>query len=138
MLIVDCGPLVATADRDDPDHDACTQLLESDTGGLVTTAMVIAEAAYLIARRGGPAAEAALYRSIINGEMTVEPLGRSDWVRIAELVDTYSDLGLGGTDASVIAVAERLDVATVATLDRRHFTVVRPANCDAFQLLPQH
>jgi uncharacterized protein len=138
VLIVDTGPLVATADRDDPDHDACRLLLESDTGVLVTTAMVVAEAAYLIARRGGPAAESALYRSIIAGEVTVEPLSVPDWVRIAGLVDTYSDLGLGGTDASVIAVAERLGVTTVATLDRRHFAVVRPAHCDAFELLPQH
>lgn len=44
MLIVDTGPLVATADLDDPDHAACRQLLESDTGRLVTTPMVIAEA----------------------------------------------------------------------------------------------
>lgn len=70
--------------------------------------------------------------------MTVEPIGRPDWVRIAELVEVYADLGLGGTDASVIAIAERLDVTTVATLDQRHFTVVRPAHCDAFKLVPQH
>jgi predicted nucleic acid-binding protein len=48
VLIVDTGPLVATADRADRDHAACRALLESDEGPLVTTAMVIAEAAYLI------------------------------------------------------------------------------------------
>jgi predicted nucleic acid-binding protein len=51
--IVDTGPIVATADRADKDHAACRELLESDEGPLVTTAMVIAEAAYLIDRQLG-------------------------------------------------------------------------------------
>jgi predicted nucleic acid-binding protein len=65
VLIVDPGPLVATADRADRDHAACRALLESDEGPLVTTAMVIAEAAYLIDRQLGAKAEASLYASII-------------------------------------------------------------------------
>ena len=61
MLIVDTGPLVAAADRADKDHVACQELLEDDEGPLVTTGLVIAEAAYLINRQLGPTAEAALY-----------------------------------------------------------------------------
>ena len=49
---------------------------------------------------------------------------------------TYSSLPLGTTDAWVIAVAERLNVAEMATLDRRHFTVVRPSHVDALMLVP--
>lgn len=64
MLIVDTGPLVATADRADRDHEACRELLETDEGPLVTTAMVIAEAAYLIDRQLGAKAEASLYTSM--------------------------------------------------------------------------
>lgn len=60
----------------------------------------------------------------------------SDPIRIAELVAQYRDLPLGTVDASVIAVAERLDTIEVATLDRRHFSVVRPRHEVAFQLLP--
>lgn len=52
------------------------------------------------------------------------------------VVDTYADLGLGPVDASVIAVAERLNVTTIATLSHRDFAVVRPADCEAFELLP--
>jgi len=36
----------------------------------------------------------------------------------------------------VIALAERLGATEVATLDRRHFTVVRPQHVSAFTLLP--
>lgn len=59
-----------------------------------------------------------------------------DSVRIAELVAEYRDLPLGTVDASVITAAERLDATEVATLDRRHFSVVRPRREVAFQLLP--
>lgn len=48
----------------------------------------------------------------------------------------YRDLGLGTVDAAVVTAAERLDVATVATLDRRHFDVVRPRHVDAFEIVP--
>jgi uncharacterized protein len=74
VLIVDTGPLVATADRADKDHAACRALLEGDEGPLVTTAMVIAEAAYLIDRQLGAKAEASLYASIIDGQLEVADL----------------------------------------------------------------
>jgi predicted nucleic acid-binding protein len=55
---------------------------------------------------------------------------------MAQLVVEYADFPLGGTDASVIALAERLDARVVVTLDRRHFSAVRPRHRDAFELLP--
>jgi len=60
----------------------------------------------------------------------------SDLDRMAELVEKYADFPLGLVDASVIAVAERLGADEIATLDRRHFSVVRPAHLRAFTLLP--
>jgi uncharacterized protein len=88
VLIVDTGPLLATADRADKDHLACRALLEGEPGPLVTTAMVIAEAAYLIDRQLGPAAEAGLYTAITSGQREVADLGRDDRVRIGDLVAT--------------------------------------------------
>ena len=122
MLIVDTGPLVATADRADRDQAACRELLESEEDPLVTTPMVIAEAG--------------LYASIIDGQIEVADLGIADWQRIQDLVSTYADLRLGGTDASVVVLAERYGVVRIATLNRRHFAVVRPRHADAFELLP--
>lgn len=56
---------------------------------------------------------------------------------MSRLVETYASLPLGAVDASVIAIAERLNVAEVATLDRRHVTVVRPAHTASLVLLPE-
>jgi predicted nucleic acid-binding protein len=136
VLVIDTGPLVATADRADKHHAACRALLEGDDGPLVTTALVIAEAAYLIDRQLGPHAEAALYASITGGQVEVASLDREDWERIGELVTTYADLRLGGTDASVIMLAERLGTTRIATLNHRDFRVVRPRHAAAFELLP--
>jgi predicted nucleic acid-binding protein len=100
----------------------------------VIPALVVAEATYLVGRRLGARAESSFLRGL--GQIEVEPPRARDWDRIAELVDEYADLSLGGTDASVVALAERLDTAVVITLDRRHLTVVRPRHCEALELLP--
>ena len=98
--------------------------------------MVIAETAWMIESVVGPTAEAAFVASAANGELGVEDLEADDYRRCAELIERYADLGLGLVDASVVAVAERLGVTVLATLNRRDFTVVRPRHCEAFELLP--
>jgi uncharacterized protein len=60
-----------------------------------------------------------------------------DIQRMAGLVETYIDLPLGIVDAAVIAIAERLQLTEIATLDQRHFNVVRPVHVQAFILLPE-
>jgi uncharacterized protein len=55
---------------------------------------------------------------------------------MVELVAQYHDLPLGSVDASVIAAAERLGIAEIATVDRRHISVVRPRHTSAFDMQP--
>ena len=59
-----------------------------------------------------------------------------DYQRTSELVIQYRDMPLGTTDATVLALAERFGINDIATLDRRHFTVVRPRHTHALNLLP--
>jgi len=136
MLIVDTGPLVAAADEADRDHETCIRLLSMAEGPLVVSPLVVAEAAYLIGRQLGPLFEAEFFRSISEGELVLEGMTSSDLVRMAELVENYIDLPLGGTDASVVVMAERHRQGRIATLDHRHFSVVRPSHVDAFELVP--
>lgn len=135
MLVVDTSVLLAAADNADPDHSPSVRAIDG-ASPLVTTAFVIAETAYLIGRQIGAAAEAGFFRAVAAGELQVEMITPADALRIAELIETYADLGLGGTDASLIAVAERLGITRIATLDRRHFGVVRPNHTAAFELIP--
>ena len=82
------------------------------------------------------AASDTLLRSIEDGTVLVAPLAVADYARARELMSTYDDLPLGLVDASVLVVAERLGQRTVATLDRRHFSIVRPKHAPAFELVP--
>jgi predicted nucleic acid-binding protein len=84
----------------------------------------------------GTDAEMALYSTIADGLLEIEQLTEQDWRRIHQLVDRYRDLPLGGTDASLVTIAERLKVTRVATLDRRHFGTVRPEHAVAFEIYP--
>jgi uncharacterized protein len=136
VIVADTGPLVAAADRRDAHHSACAEVLAAVDEPLIVPAPVVIEVCWLLARAGGAAVEAAFLQAIHRGEVTVEPLASSDYKRIAELVEAYGDLPLGMVDASVVAVAERLDVRTVMTLNRRDFTVVRPRHVVSFNLIP--
>ena len=97
---------------------------------------MVAEAAYAIGRRLGAKAEAAFGRAFADGELFAEPVDPADWDRIVELMERYVDLPLGMADASLIALAERMGATEIATLDHRHFTVVRPDHVEHFTLLP--
>jgi predicted nucleic acid-binding protein len=92
--------------------------------------------AYLVSTRLGWQPEVRLLGDLAAGNLTLEPVHASDVIRIAELVAQYHDLPLGTVDASIVAAAERLELTEIATIDRRHFTIVRPAHADAFNLLP--
>ena len=136
MILVDAGPLIAAANRHDHHHDRCVRMLLDARSPRLVSGLVIAEVCYMLARDGGAAQEAAFLRSFGTGFLTAAELTPADLTRAAELVEQYADLPLGGTDASVVALAERLGITQVATLDTRHFRVVRPQHVTALILLP--
>ncbi len=134
LAVVDAGPLYAAADTDDQDHLACSAALQRADLRLVVPALVIAEATYFVGRRLGASAETRFLQGI--GELDIEGPNGEDLTRMAELVQRYADFPLGGTDASVIALAERLNAPTIITLDRRHFAAISPQHRKAFELIP--
>jgi len=136
VILVDTGPLVALAAPNDPDLHACVQLLQKHGSELHVPAMVIAETSYMIETLLGSAAEEAFLRVFETRRLIAVDATPEDYGRMADLVRKYRDLPLGTADASVVALAERLGVSEVATLDHRHFRVVRPGHVDAFTLLP--
>jgi predicted nucleic acid-binding protein len=97
--------------------------------------LVVAEVSHLLGRRAGPSSEARFLRELEH--LDIEAPAPEDWPRMAELVEQYADFPLGGTDASIVALAERLETDVVITLDHRHFSAVRPRHCEALRLLPE-
>jgi uncharacterized protein len=137
VILVDSGPLVAVGAANDPHHQVCTELLSSATEELLVPATVSAEVCYMLETRAGSKSEAAFLRLFPAGKLVPVDITTADYERMAELVEQYADFPLGGTDASLIAIAERLGVTKVATLDRRHFGPIQPRHTDAFTLLPE-
>ncbi|HEY3057628.1 MAG TPA: PIN domain-containing protein [Chloroflexota bacterium] len=134
IAIVDAGPLYAWADESDKHHDRCHAVLARADLRFIIPTLVVTEATYFVGRNLGAHAEADFLRALAQFEIEA-PLLR-EWARMADLCVQYADFPLGGTDASVVALAERLNTDVIVTVDRRHFGAVRPRHVAAFQLLP--
>ena len=133
-ILVDTGILYALADADDRWHQAANAWLEDVSELLIVSVTALPEVAYLLHTRLGAAAELAFVQSLAGGELDVEDLRRADLVRSAEVMRRYPEIGL--VDASIVAMAERLKIETIATTDRRHFESIRPKHTKAFKLVP--
>jgi len=136
VILVDTGPIVAVINDRDDHHQECKYLLERLPGPLLIPATVATEVCLMLERRRGTDAELAFLSDMRAGRYTLIESVSADLERIAELVAKYDDLPLGTVDASVIALAERLNITTVVTIDRRDFGIVRPAHVPALTLLP--
>ncbi|MFE3454746.1 type II toxin-antitoxin system VapC family toxin [Nonomuraea sp. NPDC059194] len=136
MLLCDTGVLLAAGNVKDEHHHACLKLLRQAEGPLLVPSPVMGEVGYLLESRVGPQAEVTFLKSFGGNGFHVAELEDEDLPRMAELVERYMDLPLGLVDAAVIAIAERLGLSEVATVDQRHFRVVRPRHVEAFRLLP--
>ena len=135
-VLADTGVLVSAADSREPLHADCAELLRFHHRQMVMSAPVVAETSWMIESRLGPQAEARFLGLVTSGEIEVIDLAVADYLRCVELIETYADLGLGLVDASVVTIAERLSIATIATLNHRDFSVVRPRHVEAFELVP--
>jgi predicted nucleic acid-binding protein len=140
MILCDTGVLVAAALVDQPHNRICGELLAGLRAAghrLAVPATVAAEVGYLLDREYGPEAEAMFLEAMSNGQFLPVDLVTADYDRMTQLVRRYSDFPLGTTDASLLALAERFRVTTIATLDRRHFAAVRLSHGGALTLLPE-
>lgn len=135
-LILDTGPLYASLDRSDADHPACRALIESADEPLVIPGPVLVEVDYWIGQRLHTGVLLALLADIEAGAYLVVDLAAQDYARVRELCDRYADADIGFVDASVLAIVERLGESKLATLDRRHFSLLRPRHRESIDLLP--
>jgi uncharacterized protein len=135
-LVLDTGPLLAALDAADPDHERCASLLSETREALVVPVLVLAELDYWCHARLGVRAWLSFLEDLLAGAYRLEACTGSDLVRCRELQRRYEDQSFGVVDASVCALTERLRERKLATLDHRHFAVLRPAHVEALELLP--
>jgi hypothetical protein len=133
-VLLDTGVIYALADTDDRWHGRCLAWLRGNREPLLVPVTVLPEAARLIRTRLGSKAELRLARSVASGELQVEHPMRADLERAAAIMDALPELGF--VDSTVVALAERLKVASIATTDRRRFETVRAARGLRCTLVP--
>jgi hypothetical protein len=135
-LILDTGPIVAALNEEDPDHRRCADLL-AGAEDLLLPSPVLVEVDYWLVKLGGTKVWSDFVADITRGVYRIAHPTDADLARAADLEQTYEDLDLGLVDACTIVLCERFNETKVATLDRRHFSVVRPIHCSHLTLLPE-
>ena len=134
--ILDTSFLFALTDRSDRNHERVLAVAQSSNEILVLPVAVLPEICYLITSRLGHQVMRHFVSSLTTQAVQVEPVTSEDLLRINEVLEQYADSQLDFTDAAIVAIAERLVIDRIYTLDRRDFSIIRPNHCDYFELLP--
>jgi uncharacterized protein len=134
--ILDTSFLFALTDQSDRNHQRVLAVAKNGNERLVLPVAVLPEICYLIASRLGHQAMRRFVSSMTPDVVQVESTTIEDLSRIQQILSTYADSQLDFTDTAIIAIAERLAINRVYTLDRRDFSIIRPKHCDYFELFP--
>lgn len=133
-VLVDTGPLVAILSPRDEYHEACVATLRSLSGPLLSCWPVITEAAWLL--RKWPRAVQQLLRSIDGELLELLPLTGREGNEVSALMRRYEEIR-PLADASLIYLANREQIDTIFTLDRRDFSIYRSGRRRPFRILPE-
>jgi predicted nucleic acid-binding protein len=133
--LLDTGFLLAVIDADDNLHAACVAALESETNPFLPD-VVLPELAYLILRELGYPMLGRFLRAVVAGELAQVQSTPQDLSRAADLLEKYADSKVDFVDCAIVAMAERLKITKVLTVDKRHFTMFRPQHCEYFEIAP--
>jgi predicted nucleic acid-binding protein len=134
--LVDSSFLYATVDRGDKNHLQVVGLLANLTDDLFLPTTILEEVVYLLQARLGHVQVRYFVHQLQSSPIQIEIIRKVDLTRIYELLDQYADIKLDFVDASLVAVAERLKIQRLLTLDRRDFLLIQPNHCDCFEVLP--
>jgi predicted nucleic acid-binding protein len=135
-LVCDTGAVFGLYDADDTHHATIKAVVEKEPGPLFLPVVLLAEIDYLLSTRLGQEAALEFLESVEQGAFLLVPMTSADLRRCLELIRQYRDLQLGIADAAVAAVAERLGIQRLFTLDERHFRAIKPRGFSHFILFP--
>ena len=133
--LADTGFLLAVLANDDPRHEVCVETLRREPQILVCD-VVLPELAYLVLRDLNHRMLATFLRSVGVGRVTYLSTTRAELVRAADLIEQYADARIDFVDCVIVAMAERLNITRILSVDRRHLTMIRPKHCAYFEILP--
>ena len=136
MIFSDGGPFVSYFVSGDPNHRSVRDFFANNRQQISIASPVLAEVSHFLNRHRLIGAEVRFLRLLADGIFPVVDPILADYARAADFVEEYANFPLGTVDALIAAMAERLKVTTLLTLDRRHFEAIRPSHCERFELVP--
>ncbi|WP_041225972.1 type II toxin-antitoxin system VapC family toxin [Crinalium epipsammum] len=134
--ILDTSFLIATFNNKDKNHASVIKVARELNESLVLPISVLPEVCYLIASRMGHFYMRRFLTQLAASNTILEAITLTDLQRVAEILEEYADSQLDFVDATIVAIAERLNINKVLTLDRRDFSIIRPRHCSYFDILP--
>ncbi len=135
-VLLDTGFVYAVINRTERQHEAVTRVAGEIREPMFLPTPVIVEVAFLLLRDIGPLAVADFVGDLATTGVALVDPEVNDYERAAAVLRQYSDARIDLVDALIVAIAERLKIHQILTLDQRHFRMFRPRHCDAFELLP--
>lgn len=134
--LLDSGFLYGFIDKADEYHDSVSEVLAATREPIVLPVPAITEVAYFVSRNLGAQALAVFSDELAETDFILETPTSEDYRRAAEVLRKYDDANIDFVDACIVAIAERLDITKILTIDRRHFGIFKPRHCAAFEILP--
>jgi len=134
QIIVDTGPIVAILSASDSYHQVCLETLKIITPPMLTTWAVLTEVHYLL--RKDSRALKALFNCFNNNLFVLEDISADALPWLQTFLLKYEDLSPQLADASLMYLAEKRQIETIFTLDRRDFSIYRFQNKKAPNILP--
>lgn len=134
--IPDTGFFYATIDKKHRNHLRVIQALPTVSEQILLPVPVLVEVSYLLASRLGHSLMRRCIRQLAESPLELLSIMPSDMLRIHELLEQYADLKLDFVDATIVTLAERLDIQKILTVDVRDFRTIRPKHCTYFDIVP--
>jgi len=134
ITISDTGFVVALLNQSDIKHSDVVAIYQNYQQILLPQT-VLAEVAYLVGRSAGVSTVAAFLKGLSASRFHLIPLSETDVIRVSEILEEYKDSRIDFVDATVMAIAERLKITLIITLDQRDFRLFRPKYCQSFEIL---
>jgi uncharacterized protein len=135
-IVADSGGIYGLYDARDSAHVRLRGAVERERSRIVIPSVALGEIDYLLRARLGNRALVQFFSDVEKGAFDIEPVTAEDLRRCRTLIIKYSNLDLGLCDSAVVAVAERLGVDVILTVDQRDFRAIRSSKGKAFRLLP--
>ena len=137
MAILDTSFLLATVDIKGENYERVLDFIINLREQLILPMTVLPEVCKLLTSRLGYPTTRQVLSELVNSNVLIEGINKTDLKRVMEILNQYADSELDFVDATIVAIAERMNITKILTLDKHIFSIINPQHCAAFKIFPE-